>query len=145
MLYSTEKEVSSIDLYESFDEVTKIDFKEDELIFDSISDFNTKENQLIVIVSSGCKYCKLGMKKLSLMMKKEELSAENIDVFIWGSPEGIVNFRKETMTEDYDYWHIMPNKAIEITYGRFPIFIWIKEKDIIKIGDFRDLDDAFFK
>lgn len=145
MLYSTEKEVSSIDLYESFDEVTKIDFKEDELIFDSISDFNTKENQLIVIVSSGCKYCKLGMKKLSLMMKKEELSAENIDVFIWGSPEGIVNFRKETMTEDYNYWHIMPNKAIEITYGRFPIFIWIKEKDIIKVGDFRDLDDAFFK
>jgi thiol-disulfide isomerase/thioredoxin len=115
------------------------------VIFDSISDFNTKENQLIVIVSSGCKYCKLGMKKLSLMMKKEELSAENIDVFIWGSPEGIVNFRKETMTEDYDYWHIMPNKAIEITYGRFPIFIWIKEKDIIKVGDFRDLDDAFFK
>ena len=145
MLYSTEKEVSSIDLYESFDEITKIDFKEDELIFDSISDFNTKENQLIVIVSSGCKYCKLGMKKLSLMMKKEELSAENIDVFIWGSPEGIVNFRKETMTEDYDYWHIMPNKAIEITYGRFPIFIWIKEKDIIKVGDFRDLDDAFVK
>lgn len=145
MLYSTEKEVSSIDLYESFDEVTKIDFKEDELIFDSISDFNTKENQLIVIVSSGCKYCKLGMKKLSLMMKKEELSAENIDVFIWGSPEGIVNFRKETMTEDYNYWHIMPNKAIEITYGRFPIFIWTKEKNIIKIGDFRDLDDAFFK
>ena len=122
MLYSTEKEVSSIDLYESFDEVTKI-----------------------VIGSSGCKYCKLGMKKLSLMMKKEELSTENVDIFIWGSPEGIVNFRKETMTEDYDYWHIMPNKAIEITYGRFPIFIWIKEKDIIKVGDFRDLDDACVK
>ncbi len=145
MLYSTEKEVSSIDLYESFDEITKIDFKEDELIFDSISDFNTKENQLIVIVSSGCKYCKLGMKKLSLMMKKEELSTENIDVFIWGSPEGIVNFRKETMTEDYDYWHIMPNKAIDITYGRFPIFIMMENKNIIKVGDFRDLDDAFVK
>ena len=145
MLYSTEKEVSSIDLYESFDEVVKIDFKEDELIFDSISDFNTKENQLIVIVSSGCKYCKLGMKKLSLMIKNDDISPDNIDVFIWGSPEGIIDFRDGTMTEDIDYWHIMPNKAIDITYGRFPVFIMIKEKDIIKVGDFRDLDDAFFR
>ena len=145
MLYSTEKEVSSIDLDESFDEVVKIDFKEDELIFDSISDFNTKENQLIVIVSSGCKYCKLGMKKLSLMIKNDDISPDNIDVFIWGSPEGIIDFRDGTMTEDIDYWHIMPNKAIDITYGRFPIFIMMENKNIIKVGDFRDLDDAFFK
>jgi hypothetical protein len=29
MIYSTEKEVSTIDLYESFDEVVKIDFTEE--------------------------------------------------------------------------------------------------------------------
>ncbi len=146
MIYSTEKEVSSIDLYESFDEVVKIDFKEDEIVFDSISVFNMdEESQLIAIVSSGCKYCRIGLKKLSLMMNKEDITPDNIAVFIWGSPDGIVDFRSETMTEDVAYWHIMPNKAIEITYGRFPIFILLKEKDIIKIGDFRDLDDAFVR
>ena len=145
MIYSSEKEVSSIDLYESFDEVVKIDFKEDDIAFDSISAFDIKEKQMIAIVSSGCKYCKLGLKKLSLMMKNESISPDNVDIFIWGSPEGIMDFREETMTEDFTYWHIMPNKAIEITYGRFPIFIMIKEKDIIKIGDFRDIDDAFFE
>ena len=140
MIYSTEKEVSSIDLYGSFDEVVKIDFKEDEIALDSISAFEmNEETQLIAIVSSGCKYCRLGLKKLSLIMKKEGVSPDNVDVFIWGSPEGIIDFRTETMTEDFDYWHIMPNNAIKITYGRFPIFIWIKEKDIIKVGDFRDI------
>ena len=139
MIYSTEKEVSTVDLYESFDEVVKIDFTEEGLVFDSIPSFNEKENQLIVIVSSGCKYCRLGLKKLSLMMKNEDLATDNVDIFIWGSPEGIEDFRSETMTEDYAYWHIMPNRAIEITYGRFPIFISLKEKDIIKIGDFRDI------
>ena len=143
MIYSTEKEVSTVDLYKSFDEVVKIDFTEEGLVFDSISSFKEKENQLIVIVSSGCKYCRLGLKKLSLMMKNEDLATDNVDIFIWGSPEGIEDFRFETMTEDYSYWHIMPNRAIEITYGRFPIFIFLKEKDIIKIGDFRDVDDAF--
>ena len=143
MIYSTEKEVSTVDLYKSFDEVVKIDFTEEGLVFDSIPSFKEKENQLIVVVSSGCKYCRLGLKKLSLMMKNEDLATDNVDIFIWGSPEGIENFRNETMTEDYSYWHIMPNRAIEITYGRFPIFIFLKEKDIIKIGDFRDVDDAF--
>ena len=144
MIYSTEKEVSTIDLYESFDEVVKIDFTEEGIEFDTITDFKESETQLIAVVSAGCKYCKLGLKKLSLMQKNEDLSLDDVDVFIWGSPEGIIDFREETMTEDFGYWHIMPNKAIEITYGRFPIFIMIKEKDIIKVGDFRDLDDAFF-
>ena len=140
MIYSTEKEVSSIDLYESFDDLVKIDFDEDEVVFDSISAFDVnEESHLIAIVSSGCKYCRLGLKKLSLIMKNEGISPDNVDVFIWGSPESIIDFRAETMTEDLDYWHIMPNKAIKITYGRFPIFIWIKEKDIIKTGDFRDI------
>lgn len=143
MIYSDEKEISTVDFYKSFDEVVKIDFTEEGLVFDSVAAFNEKEDNLIVIVSSGCKYCRLGLKKLSLLMKKEELSIENVDIFIWGSPEGIIGFRKETMTEDYSYWHIMPNKAIDVTYGRFPIFILLKEKDIIKIGDFRDVDDAF--
>ena len=128
MIYSTEKEISTVDLYKSFDEVVKIDFTEEGLVFDSISSFKEKENRLIVIVSSGCKYCRLGLKKLSLIMKNEDLATDNVDIFIWGSPEGIENFRNETMTEDYLYWHIMPNRAIEITYGRFPIFIFLKEK-----------------
>ena len=140
MIYSTEKEVSSIDLYASLDEVVKIDFKEDEIALDSISAFDMNEEmQLIAIVSSGCKYCRLGLKKLSLIMKNEGISPDNVDIFIWGSPDGIMDFRAETMTEDFDYWHIMPNNAIKITYGRFPIFIWIKEKEIVKIGDFRDI------
>ena len=145
MIYSTEKEVSSIDLHESFDEVVKIDFKEDEIAFDSISSFDVKEKQLIAVVSSGCKYCKLGLKKLSLMMKNGDISPDDVDIFIWGSPDGIIYFRSETMTEDVDYWHIMPNNAIKVTYGRFPIFIMMENKNIIKIGDFRDLDDAFVK
>ncbi len=147
MIYSSEKEVSSIDLYESFDEVVKIDFTGEGVDFDTVIDFNVKDKQLIAVVSSGCKYCRLGLKKLSLMMNNDDIdiTADDVDIFIWGSPEGIEDFREETMTEDFTYWHVMPNKAIEITYGRFPIFILLKEKDIIKVGDFRDLDDAFFE
>ena len=138
MIYSTEKEISTIDLEESFDEVNRIGSgEENENGSFSIGD----KRRMLVIVSSGCKYCRLGVKKLSMIMKREGYNTDDVDIFIWGSPDGINDFRKETMTEDYRYWHILPNKAIDITYGRFPVFIWFDKKEIVKIGDFRDLDD----
>lgn len=144
MIYSTEKEVSSIDLLESFDDVTKIIFNNDSISFDTTSTFSHKEGMhMIAIVSSGCKYCHIGVKKLSMIMRNKEINSNKVNIFIWGSPEGITDFAKETLSENYTYWHIMPNKAIDITYGRFPTFIWLDNKKIVKIGDFRDIDDKF--
>ena len=86
MIYSTEKEVSSIDLYASLDEVVKVDFKEDEIALDSISAFDMNEEmQLIAIVSSGCKYCRLGLKKLSLIMKNALLRLPESNLKICGA------------------------------------------------------------
>lgn len=144
MIYSTEKEVSSIDLLESFDDVTKIIFNNDSISFDTTSTFSHEEGMhMIAIVSSGCKYCHIGVKKLSMIMRNKEINSNKVNIFIWGSPEGITDFAKETLSENYTYWHIMPNKAIDITYGRFPTFIWLDDKKIVKIGDFRDIDDKF--
>lgn len=137
MIYSSEKEISSCDLYESFDNVKCMTYKEE--CTDAKSFVIDDDSQMIALVSAGCKYCRLGVKKLSLMMKSGEMDVDKVNVFIWGSPEGIENFRKETNTEDYQYWHIMPNEAINITYGRFPVFIWMENKDVVRVGDFRSL------
>ena len=72
-------------------------------------------------------------------MKRKGTDNENVDVFIWGSDDGILNFIKETDTEDLSYWKINPRQAIEITYGRFPVFIWLEDGEIVDIGDFRNI------
>lgn len=145
-IYSEEKEISSYVLQESFDDVVKINFENDTIVLDSTAVFETKErNQMIAIVSSECKYCHLGIKKLSMIMKRKGIDNENVDVFIWGSDDGILNFIKETDTEDLSYWKINPRQAIEITYGRFPIFIWLEDGEIVDIGDFRSIDDNLFR
>ena len=142
MIYSSEKEISTVDLYESFDKVVAMDFIDNDIVFDSISVFEAKGDKIVAIVSSGCKYCRLGVKKLSLMMKNNGVSPDNVNLFIWGSREGILNFREETMTEGCSYWHIMPHEAVDITLGRFPTFIILKEKEIVNISDFRDIDES---
>ena len=144
MIYSSEKEISSVDFYETLDKVVKMDFVDNDIVFDSVSAFETKGDKIVAVVSSGCKYCRLGVKKLSLMMKNNGITPDNVNVFIWGSRDGILNFREETMTEGCSYWHIMPHEAIDITLGRFPTFIILKEKEIVNISDFRDIDESFF-
>ena len=143
MIYSSEKEISTVDLYESFDKVVAMDFIENDIVFDSTYVFDPKGDKVVAIVSSGCKYCRLGVKKLSLMMKNNGVTPDDVNIFIWGNREGILNFREETMTEGCYYWHIMPHEAVDVTFGRFPTFIILKEKEIVNISDFRDIDESF--
>ena len=139
-IYSEEKEISSYVLQESFDDIIKINFENDTIVLDSTAVLETRErNLMIAIVSSGCKYCHLGVKKLSMIMKRKGTDTGNVNVFIWGSDDGILNFIKETDTEDLSYWKINPRQAIEITYGRFPVFIWLEDGEIVDIGDFRNI------
>ena len=145
MVYSLEREISTIDLYDSFEDVVAMNFIDDDIVFDSTAVIDVEGEQMIVIVSSGCKYCRLGVKKLSMIMKNKGMRPDNVDIFIWGSREGILSFREETMTEGYSYWHIMPREAVDITLGRFPTFVIMKEKEIVNIGDFRDIDESLFE
>ena len=139
-IYSEEKEISSYVLQESFDDIIKINFENDTIVLDSTAVLETRErNLMIAIVSSGCKYCHLGVKKLSMIMKRKGTDTGNVNIFIWGSDDGILNFIKETDTEDLSYWKINPRQAIEITYGRFPVFIWLEDGEIVDIGDFRNI------
>ena len=141
-IYSSEKEISSIDLYESFDEIVKINFENDGVSLDSTVKFKVGEGkQMIAVASSGCKYCKLGLKRLSMMMGRGESDVEKVDVFIWGSPESIVSFREETTTSDHSYWHMLPSRAIDTTFGRFPIFIRMEDGEIVMVSDFRAVAD----
>ena len=139
-IYSEEKEISSYVLQESFDDIVKINFENDTIVLDSTAVLETRErNLMIAIVSSGCKYCHLGVKKLSMIMKRKGTDTGNVNIFIWGSDDGILNFIKEIDTEDLSYWKINPRQAIEITYGRFPVFIWLEDGEIVDIGDFRNI------
>ena len=141
-IYSEEKEISSYVLQESFDDIVKINFENDTIVLDSTAVLETRErNLMIAIVSSGCKYCHLGVKKLSMIMKRKGTDTGNVNIFIWGSDDGILNFIKETDTEDLSYWKINPRQAIEITYGRFPVFIWLEDGEIVDIGDFRNITE----
>ena len=94
MIYSTEKEVSSIDLHESFDEVVKIDFKEDDIPAVPAAQDNSyepeteelplkeEETALKIVIPSKVRSTKKRKKQLrsvlEMLREYEEEDARNI-------------------------------------------------------------------
>lgn len=115
---------------------------------ESISDSTFADLQhgryLINYALAGCKYCRIGAEKLTLMADRHQIPHDRIKFIIGGSDEAIARFIEITGTSDYQHWKIPAPEFMAITYGKFPLYVFIEDGKVIKAGDFRILDDAIF-
>ena len=56
--------------------------------------------------------------------------------------EAIEKFIELTGTSDYKHWKIPAPQFMAITYGKFPLYVFIENGKVVKAGDFRVLDDG---
>ena len=121
--------------------------------YESLSDsayFDLHQGRyLINYVLAGCKYCKIGAEKATMMLDRHGISHDRMKFFIGGSDEAIEKFVELTETSDYEHWKIPASEFMSITYGRFPLFVFIDDGKVVKAGDFRIVEDNeindFFK
>ena len=98
-------------------------------------------NYVIGIFFAQCKYCKLSIEKLNSIAERHGLDKSHILIFISGNEKSIDNFKKETKATDYSYHVINPFKALNITYGKFPMFILIENGVIKNTMDLRGINE----
>lgn len=117
--------------------------------YESMSDSTFADLQqgryLINYALAGCKFCKVGAEKLTLMLDRHEISHEKVKFIIGGSDEAISRFIENTNTSDYEHWKIPAPEFMAITYGKFPLYVFIEDGKVVKAGDFRILDDELMK
>ena len=126
--------------------ITKLNFipENDTLIIqrDSLARLDISGDKYIIsYVSAGCRFCKMGAEKLTMMFKHNNISEKHLKFLIWGYDADIIDFAKETNTMDCEYWFISPYMSLDITFGRFPVYIWTDEGEIAKTCDLRDLTE----
>ena len=101
----------------------------------------TNDKHIINYVSAGCKFCKMGAQKLMMIMNHNEMDYQRLKFMIWGYDIDIINFIKETETIGCEYWFINPMTSIDITNGKFPVYVWTENGLIVNSGDMRDLNE----
>lgn len=102
-------------------------------------------NYVVAVYASGCKYCKMSAKRMSLMMEQNEIEPSKFHILIWGDSTHIQQFMEETNCENFP-WHVInPYTAIDVVYGKFPTFILTQDGQVIKGIDYRGLDEAVLR
>ncbi len=126
-IYSEKDNVNTVAFYESLGDSTFVDLQQG--------------RYLINYVLAGCKYCRIGAEKVTMMMDRHGISHDKLKFIIGGSDEAIAKFVEATGTSDYQHWKIPAPEFMAITYGKFPLFVFIEDGKVMKVGDFRILDD----
>ena len=126
-IYSEKDNVNTVAFYESLSDSTFADLQHG--------------RYLINYALAGCKYCRIGAEKLTLMADRHQIPHDRIKFIIGGSDEAIALFFEITGTSDYEYWKIPAPEFMAITYGKFPLYVFIEDGKVVKAGDFRILDD----
>ena len=107
-----------------------------------MQDIHLDEGNFIVgVVSSGCKFCRIGCLKMSEMVTFNKIDSTKVLYFIWGDSTSVQEFRKETKSEPFLYVPINPMKAIRITDGAFPLFLFIQDGEVQRTADLRQLTE----
>lgn len=125
---SEKDNVNTVAFYESLGDSTFVDLQQG--------------RYLINYVLAGCKYCRIGAEKVTMMMGRHGISHDRLKFFIGGSDDAIAKFVEATGTSDYQHWKIPAPEFMAITYGKFPLFVFIEDGKVVKAGDFRILDDG---
>ena len=115
-----------------------------ELFQDStMQNIKLNDNQIIAVYSAGCKFCKLGMKKVKSIFEKNCIPPENLTVIILGSTEYILKFQQETESQDFIFHSVteveVAKKMFKTIYGAFPTFIYVENGQPVKAANLRSL------
>lgn len=150
-LFSKEERLNREAFYESVSDSTYNIFlnvlpemKDDSIIFvEEERHMNIGEGRYMINYAiAGCKYCKMGAERLSIMFEKHEIDKGKLRFVISGGPISISMFMKMAGTKEYGHWKIAPHKMMELTYGEFPQYVFVENGDIVYTGDFRHLDET---
>lgn len=102
-------------------------------------------NYVFGYLLAGCKYCKLGSKKLNTIVENNQLDTNKVVFFIWGSEKSIQHFKEETGATHFRYAIISPVEAINMVDGVFPTYVLVKDGKPVESVDIRGLDDKKIK
>lgn len=159
MIVSKSNDINTVEFENSLNDkysvfrLNRIEDKVNDTVYmerDTLTPFNIYDGKYFInYVSSGCNFCKMGTKKLMMILNHNNIDKKNIKFLIWGYEADIIKFMDETNSADCEYWFISPITSLEITYGKFPSYIWTDNGKLIDSGDLRDLNEnkivEFFK
>ena len=101
----------------------------------------SNDKYLLAYIHSGCKYCKLGMKKINMMIENNEIDPEHVIMLIWGDDEHISEFILDTKCFNYECRIMEAHLAVGVTNGHFPTFVFYDSGEVVEVFDYNNINE----
>ena len=102
--------------------------------------------QVVCFFSTGCEYCQMAARKLSLMQQFYGFPTESITYVLMGSQEGIEAFYSESQSERYrNVLYEDVHELLRVTNGNFPVIVFIDNGEVVHEYGFRNMKEEEIK
>ncbi|MBP5205838.1 MAG: DoxX family protein, partial [Bacteroidales bacterium] len=90
---------------------------------------------VIGYLASGCKYCTISATKINTIFQNNQLDSTKLVFMIWGSEKSVRSFQEETETQRYRYESINPVEALNIVFGQFPTYVYVRNGKVERVAN----------
>lgn len=120
----------------------------DEMLDDApLDSLHLKEGkQVVCIFSTGCEYCQMSARKLSLMQQFYGFPADRITYVFMGSEEGITKFYERSESAHYrDVLYPDAVRLLKSVNGNLPVIVLLEEGAVAYEYGFRNMREEEIK
>ena len=96
--------------------------------------------QVVCFFSTGCEYCQLAARKLSLMQQFYGFPAERITYLFMGNEEGIISFYEQSESAQYrDVLYPDVALLLKAVDGNLPVIVLVEDGTVVHEYGFRNI------
>ncbi len=94
--------------------------------------------KILCFFSTGCRFCKLAARKISVIVEKAN-DPEIVNYVFAGTEVSVDKFFEETNSTVFPYSFIPPNRFLKITNGEMPLIILLEDGKVKGKYGYRDI------
>lgn len=96
--------------------------------------------KVISFVGTGCRFCKLASKKLTVISEKSN-NKEDIFYVVWGDEETLNSFYNETHSYHFNHIFLDGSTFLKTTDGKLPLIFLLENGNVYKKYDYRGMQE----
>ena len=112
-----------------------------------LDSLNLREGkQVVCFFSTGCDYCQMSARKLSLMQTFYDFPADRITYVFMGSEEGITRFYEQSESVQYrNVLYTDVKRLLQAIDGNFPVLVFMDNGKVVHEYGFRNMKEEEIK
>ena len=111
-----------------------------------LDSLNLKEGkQVVCFFSTGCEYCQMAARKISLMQQFNGFPEERITYLFMGDKEGVEKFYEQSASERYRDVLYPDARMLKAVDGKLPTIVFMEDGRVVHEYGFRNMDEVEIK